>query len=274
MTAASPTPPNPPGPSHPDLDAIADLDAGVLDDAAAAEITDHVSRCAQCTAVLNVLRSVRIDLGGLPRPAVPDQVADRLDQTLLELRAGRVVALEPTRRRRRLQPTKLTSIAAAVVAVVALGAGITSVLTKQGAKENASSSAGGAVQEPAHPQSDAGGPAKAAPPSMSSAEAGLPSYTDDSLPSAVTKLEQAYSSPTAKRAASLAGAMSNSARRSACLTSLHRSESTLRATQWIRFNGQPAFVFVFQDNGKRTVLVVSDDCGQQAYASVLYQRTG
>jgi anti-sigma factor RsiW len=75
-------PPTPPTAStnshHPDLDAIADLDAGVLDGATAAVVDAHLRGCTRCTATLGALASVRVELRSLPPPALPPAVAGRL----------------------------------------------------------------------------------------------------------------------------------------------------------------------------------------------------
>jgi hypothetical protein len=80
-----PTPPATSNSHHPELDAIADLDAGVLDGATAAVVDAHVRGCAQCTATLGALASVRVELRSLPPPALPPAVAARLDETLARL---------------------------------------------------------------------------------------------------------------------------------------------------------------------------------------------
>jgi hypothetical protein len=73
---------------HPDLDALADLDAGLLDPATTAELTRHVGGCPACGATLRALAAVRTELRSLPPPRLPESVAARLDATLAELRRG------------------------------------------------------------------------------------------------------------------------------------------------------------------------------------------
>jgi hypothetical protein len=80
-----PMPPTTSNSHHPELDAIADLDAGVLDGATAAVVDAHVRGCAQCTATLGALASVRVELRSLPPPALPPAVTARLDETLARL---------------------------------------------------------------------------------------------------------------------------------------------------------------------------------------------
>ena len=71
---------------HPDLDTLADLDAGLLDAPAAERLTAHVAGCADCTRAVAALGAVRADLAALPAPPLPDAVAARLDATLAGLR--------------------------------------------------------------------------------------------------------------------------------------------------------------------------------------------
>jgi hypothetical protein len=73
---------------HPDLDALADLDAGLLDPASAAGLTTHVGSCPSCAATLRAFGAVRADLRSLPTLQMPDSVAARLDVTLAELRSA------------------------------------------------------------------------------------------------------------------------------------------------------------------------------------------
>jgi hypothetical protein len=70
-------------PPHPDIDQLADLDAGV-------DVTDdvrtHAATCAQCQEVLAALGKTRVDLAGFaadaPDVVMPADVADRLDTAL------------------------------------------------------------------------------------------------------------------------------------------------------------------------------------------------
>ena len=92
MTSGHHPPSRPPDDQagHPALDALADLDAGLLDPATAtaARLTSHVGGCPTCAATLRGLAAVRADLRSLPPPRMPDSVAARLDATLAELRAA------------------------------------------------------------------------------------------------------------------------------------------------------------------------------------------
>ena len=99
MTSGHPPLPDPPhgGPpddraGHPDLDALADLDAGLPDPISTARLDEHVAGCPACTQVLRALAAVRVELRALPPPQLPAGVAARLDATVAELRAAEPVS--------------------------------------------------------------------------------------------------------------------------------------------------------------------------------------
>jgi hypothetical protein len=67
---------------HPDLAELADLDAGLLDPARAAEVRAAAAADADSTAVLDALAATRAELAALPAPAVPPELAARWDAAL------------------------------------------------------------------------------------------------------------------------------------------------------------------------------------------------
>jgi hypothetical protein len=96
MTPGDDSPPPPPDglAVHPDLDRLADLDAGLLDPAAAADTGRHAASCPRCRATLAAFVAVRKDLRTLAPPVLPAAVAARLDETVARLRAGATVPAE------------------------------------------------------------------------------------------------------------------------------------------------------------------------------------
>lgn len=114
--------------AHPDIDRLADLEAGLLDDPALAR---HVESCPACGHVLASVAAVRADLGGLPTVTMPPDVADRIDAALAETRAsgggtGTVLPMDehPRRRWRDRFGSGSLAGAAAVVVLLALGVGV------------------------------------------------------------------------------------------------------------------------------------------------------
>jgi hypothetical protein len=101
---------------RPDLELLADLDAGVLDGDHAVRVRKAAEDDPRAAAMLAALAATRAELAALPEPPVPEHLAKRWDAAL---------AAEPTRiprlaaRRRRLHP--VLAVAAVVVAVLAAG---------------------------------------------------------------------------------------------------------------------------------------------------------
>ncbi|GGL01449.1 hypothetical protein Sme01_41640 [Sphaerisporangium melleum] len=78
------------GDTHYDLEILAELAEGLLDDATAARVREHLAVCDPCGESLADLASVREMLAGVPVPAMPMGVALRIDKALAaEAEAGR-----------------------------------------------------------------------------------------------------------------------------------------------------------------------------------------
>lgn len=84
-------------PPHPDLDTIADLHAGALDDPEGARVRTHVDGCPRCAEILAALDRVRAELHALPAPALPPAVVARLDATLATLGTDHPTPADATR---------------------------------------------------------------------------------------------------------------------------------------------------------------------------------
>jgi len=92
-----PSPPPDDQAGHPDLEALADLDAGLSDPPTTARLTRHVGGCPSCAGTLRALDAVRADLRSLPPARVPESVAARLDVTLARLRTDAAARRVPPR---------------------------------------------------------------------------------------------------------------------------------------------------------------------------------
>ncbi len=278
MTAADRTA-GPPGPSqpHPDLDTLADLDAGVLTDTEAEPVRTHAAGCARCGQVLAALGGVRADLRALPAPPLPPAVAARLDATLADLRrvpaADRPATttarppapaadLAAARERRARRLRVLGGTAAAAVALVVAGASVTSVIRAGSGSDDSAGGGGGATldQRTTQREDSAAAPGAAAPTSLPP----LPNFDRSSLAAALPALTATYAvgrvvedGPTGP-----AGAMADRAQRTACVRAIPGAEGEVTAVRWIRYAGRPAYVLVFVDDGVRTAWVVGDQCGQ------------
>jgi hypothetical protein len=273
-----------PEPSHPDLDTLADLHADALDEPAAAQVRAHVDDCAQCAASLSALERVRAELHALPAPALPAEVAARLDATIADLRAGRVPTVEAPAdlaerraarafdeveqarlRRGRRRARALTGVAAAVV-VIAAGASITAIVRAGDSSTSTSSAAGGSADSAAAPTgSPAVAPNQRNDGSAPEVQQTVPTYDRDGLSAALPELARQHPLPAAGGAVPVgAGAMADPGRRTACAGAIRDAAGTLRAVAQITYRNQPAYVFIYDDDGSLTGYVVSDQCGTPA----------
>lgn len=75
--------------THPDPDALGDLDDGLLEPNAAAQMEEHLRRCRECSALAAGMAEVRALLADQPLPELPADVTARLDAALAGAAAGR-----------------------------------------------------------------------------------------------------------------------------------------------------------------------------------------
>lgn len=129
-------------PVHPDSphltpELVADLDEGLLDAESAAHAEHHLAGCAACREHREALAWVTTTLASLPTPALPDDVAARLDASLAAAGAGTssaagtsdtVVPITAARSRRAGWSTRGAGIAASVAGVLLVSAVALSVM--------------------------------------------------------------------------------------------------------------------------------------------------
>jgi hypothetical protein len=151
---------------HPESDALAEFRAGLVTGRRRASIASHLAACERCTGLSDQLSEVSVLLAAAPRPAMPDDVARRLDLVLAAEAAQRHSAerpvddspghraSSPAPRRRwdfRLVTQRILLPAAAVLVLAAGGFG----LTRVGGSSSSSSAAAGSEGAPAVPQASA-----------------------------------------------------------------------------------------------------------------------
>jgi anti-sigma factor RsiW len=256
---------------HADLDTLADLHAGGLDEAEAARVRGHVDGCTQCSATLAALDSVQAQLRSLPAPPVPAAVAGRLDATLADLRTERSApaarparpaapALDPedelelARARRVHRLTRAISAVAAAVVVIAAG-GAVAAIVRTATSSNDSATSGGAASAPVAPQSERESPGATGLDSAAGrGQAAVPAYDRSSLRAALPAIAAQGTSP-------VPATMADPARRAACAGSIPTAAGSLRGVQRILYRDQPAYVFVYDDGGRLTGYVVTEACG-------------
>ena len=195
---------------HPETDQLADFSAEVLRSDEAAAIEAHVGSCAWCQRRLDSFEEVRAALTSQPSPAMPADVAARIDATLRETPMPEAAAAQPARQQpttepaaSRLRPwrgrsgTGLATLAAAASVALLISGVVAGALhlhnrSDSGNATTASGAAGGA----------AGGATSesALPRSYTTRHSGT-NYTTDNLAAAVPGLIGAPSAGTASGAA-------------------------------------------------------------------------
>lgn len=144
-----------PDSGHPDLETLADLDAGVLDETV--ELRRHLDGCAACTDLVGQLQDTRVLLADLPPPALPVAVAERLDAAVRTASAGpgvTVLPIRPDRARHASAPPRWRhpgAVAASIVLVLGALTGVGAILSHRVGPEATSSATSGAVRDKAAP---------------------------------------------------------------------------------------------------------------------------
>jgi hypothetical protein len=188
------------------------------------------------------------------------EVAEGDEEAAWRESVRRLDQLELARDRRRRRLARSLGSVAAAVAVIAAAASVTAVVRSGTGGGSDSSAAGGAGTA-----ADSGTlPAPAAGRNSSSTPLSLPpDYNQETLRAALPSIVQrsAVSIITGESETGPAGAMADAGRRTACAGSLGSDRGELRAVQQIRYRGTPAYVFVFENGGTRTGVVVAENCG-------------
>jgi hypothetical protein len=134
---------------HPDIDQLADLDAGID---VAADIRAHAATCPQCQEVLAAVSRTAADIGALtadtPDVPMPKDVADRVDAALASEAGsgtpGTVVPFTSRGERKRRSGLVAGGVAASVIALLVAALVLNSVRSHKpsgGSQTNASAGA-------------------------------------------------------------------------------------------------------------------------------------
>jgi len=256
--------------SPPDRLALAELDAGLPDEAAAVLAAQHVTGCAECQAVLSGLRATRAALGALGGTPMPAAVADRIAAALEAERAGveetqpdagdltgadsarrgeaEVIELRSARRQRRL---RLASGLAA--GIVLLGGGGYLIGNFQvGGEDSATVADGGEAAVPEFGEDSGAGGEE------------LPSYDRQSLEAAVGDLLEGSPRSTPggagepETAGGEGGAPSDVD--ADCLASIPVATAQALSITRVSYEGRPAIVVLFTAEPGRVQVTVLSDC--------------
>ncbi|HSV66199.1 MAG TPA: hypothetical protein VLJ59_09885 [Mycobacteriales bacterium] len=268
---------------HPDLDMLADFDAGVLDPADSARVGAHTVACARCQAAVAGLADVLGLLRRQPTPPMPAAVEERIFAALAAERQSRfgpataaappVTSLDRARRRRR----------AGLVGLVAAGVVLLAGTTVAGILNTTRHSGQGALA----------GSRNATPSSESGT---LQAFTRDTIATApvlsgilngqggpllpqgtqATSDRQGPGAEAVPVPGSLAGPMADPRQRQSCESGIGRAvpgrAGPAAAVQYLRFEGRPAFLFVYLRDGHRHLVVVGAGCAS-GNAEVLFTET-
>jgi hypothetical protein len=259
--------------SHPDSEVLAEYREGLISGRQGARITAHLAACDQCAALSDQLAEVSVLLASAPAPVMPDSVARRLDAVLAAEaaqrhdaeRAGAGASRDRAAHRRparrggwRLVTVRVLAPAAAVVALAALGFG----LSRIGGPANSStaSSAAGSAPTPTAP-----------------ARAAAPANAAESRPGQGTELRlpptfRVHNSPTSYQRSTLKSQIEHELRAPAgpagvpsaqimgCVSRVTGGRGTPVLVENARFQGQPAIVIVASHQGSDMVWVTAPGC--------------
>jgi hypothetical protein len=151
-----PEPVRPTPGAHVGADQVADLLEDLLPEAEAATVAAHVDACAECSRLRDDLAALPALLAGVGSPALPAEVAARLDAAVADAAAARQVEQRPPatgsstvsslgNRRRRFVTRTFTGVAAAAALVV--GVLVVGDVVDQGGGDDQSAGGGSAADE-------------------------------------------------------------------------------------------------------------------------------
>ncbi len=291
---------------HLELDRIADLQEGLLDEGQATQARAHLADCDQCRSEAAALLDLRARLAAVVTDPMPDDVVARLDAALVDEARAEPTLAEPTLAERRTvtplrarrpqrQPSSGSRLLSAAAAAALLLAGVAvavSFLSRSGGNDSTSSTA--ATKQSGRDDSvspEAGGrypvlssgtdytakTVAAAVPRLLSAPATAPS----ALPQPSSKGQSradAQASPGASSAApeGLADRLSGGPALADCLAELTgTSGAQPLAVDLATFDGKPATVILLPTRGdpaKVDVQVVGPGCRQGDAALLNFTR--
>jgi hypothetical protein len=242
---------------HLDLDTLADLAEGLLDEDQAASAGDHLASCSSCRERSAELADVSRILAEAPMPPLPAELTARLDAAI----AAEVAANPPgehhhgmvPHRRRRFQ-----LLAAAAAAVVVVGAGATVAKTILQDSSVRPETAAGKVPDDTPPQSRQDEPSRG--PSALKRSGGMTAngaertaYTDATLAAQVRALvaqNTVYSGV------------------GGCVPGIADNASPVAVDPDATYNGSAATVIVLKGTGGYDVWIVNAQCAVLKHTSV------
>ena len=276
MTETRPGPT--PLPGHPDLDALGDFDAGILDPAASARLRAHLSGCGRCQAVLAEIGNVPALLRDLPPVRMPAEVEARIFAALDAERRTRfgpppagpgsrplapVTSLDTARPRRRRFIRPLALVAAGFA--LAVGGAVTTLTLQD--RTRSTTSAGNSLAERSAPTAEL--------PAAPTPQPGLPAYDRESVTQAPL-LVQILTGQRGPLSQGEGGTGADSERLRGCAAGVARvvpgTDPEPAGLQHIRFEGRSAYLLLYAGGSRRILVVVAERCSA-ANPQVLFSRT-
>ena len=269
--------------THLDSDVLAEFRAGLISGRRGAGIAAHLDGCARCASLDDQLAGVSALLASVPAPALPDQVAQRLDTVLAAEaaaagaardnhpeRAGRDGAggSAAPRRPRGNRGFRLLAlrVLAPAVGVVLLAAGVFGLIRLSGSSTSssaASSAEGSAAQATvgARPGSGRANPSARSP--VEGAVPGPQRSTDFSVVTSQVSFTRAGFRQQVERALAVTPAASAerppSARIRACVQNLAGHGALIRV-QSASYEGQPATLVAIRTSSGGTAWIAGKNC--------------
>jgi len=267
--------------THPESGALAEFRAGLVTGRRRASIASHLEACDHCAGLSDQLGEIPVLLAAAPAPAMPDDVARRLDLVLAAEAAKRDSSeravddspahrpASPGPRRRwdfRLVTQRILVPAAAVVVLAAGGFG----LSRVAGSSPSSSTAAGSEAAPAASAPPANG--TAAPRSEPSSRSGAHPAIESPLTFPVVNsgtnylratLAEQLETELQRQAHSAAGPqVPASASLKGCVQRVTQGTrpGTLALVERARFHGQPAIVIVAVSDGHDAAWVTAPGC--------------
>jgi hypothetical protein len=267
--------------THPESGTLAEFRAGLVTGRRRASIASHLEACDRCAGLSDQLGEIPVLLAAAPAPAMPDDVARRLDLVLAAEAAKRDSSertvdhspahppASPGPRRRwdfRLVTQRILVPAAAVVVLAAGGFGLSRVL---GSSPSSSTAAGseaapaasvrsvnGTAAAPSEAPSRPGAhPAIESPltfPVVNSGTNYLRATLARQLETELQRQAQSAAGPQVPASASLKGCVQRVTQRT--------RPGTLALVERARFHGQPAIVIVAVSGGHDAAWVTAPGC--------------
>jgi hypothetical protein len=267
--------------THPDSEILAEFRAGLVTGRHGARISAHLAACERCAGLCDELAGISALLAAVPAPALPDAVAQRLEdvlaaevaqrnyseRTVADAAPDRTTSPRPRRHWNfRLVAQRVLAPAGALAVLAAGGYGLSLIGSGSTSSGAASAASAPTVSSPVQH-----GPAAMPSSGATSRHAAFPAAGGSLVFEVVTSrtdylrrtLGQQLASELQRQArGNLVGPRPASAPVKGCVLAVTRglSPDALRLVETARFQGQPAIVIVAGSGPRETAWVTTPSC--------------